>query len=202
MTTHLKGAPCPAHDIRGSWEIMFNCLISGSAGAFQGQGVDGWGPEPDVGFPGPCKPFDEKRPPHSVRAVQYKKQFEDACGVCGFAHWWVPGSLPYLAEMLSAVTGWNVTREEAQMIGDRITNVQRIYNMRRGMTRKDDLDIGPRLLEAPQVGPAKGHPMRPDLIEKWVTEYYRLMGWDEVTGKPLDETVRRLGLEEYAKLLK
>jgi len=79
--------------------------------------------------------------------------------------------------------------------------MMRIYNMRRGMTRADDLDVGPRLLEAPNVGPAKGKSIKP-YLDGFITDYYRTMGWDEVTGKPLDETVRKLGLEEYAKLLK
>jgi aldehyde:ferredoxin oxidoreductase len=202
MAVHIKGAGAVAHDVRTSWENLFNCIISSSAGAWQGQGVDGWGAEPDMGFPGPYEPFDKERVVPAVRAVQVKKQFDDCCGICGFSSWWVKGSLPYFVAMIPAVTGWtDFSREEALMVGDRVTNMMRIYNMRRGMTRADEYDIGARLLEAPNVGPAKDKSIKP-YLDGFITDYYRAMGWDEVTGKPLDETVRRLGLEEYAKLLK
>jgi hypothetical protein len=73
MATHIKGAGCIGHDIRISWELLFNCIISASAGAWQGQGVDGWGPEPDMGFPGPYKAFNKERVVPAVRATQQKK---------------------------------------------------------------------------------------------------------------------------------
>ncbi len=33
-----------------------------------------------------------------------------------------------------------------------------------------------------------------------VENYYRLMGWDPKTGKPLPETLKQLGLEEISKV--
>jgi aldehyde:ferredoxin oxidoreductase len=42
-------------------------------------------------------------------------------------------------------------------------------------------------------------------MEKWpwmVENYYRLMGWDPKTGKPLPETLEKLGLRELIKDLK
>jgi aldehyde:ferredoxin oxidoreductase len=50
----------------------------------------------------------------------------------------------------------------------------------------------------PVDGPAKGK----NIMEKWpqmVENYYRLMGWEPKTGKPLPETLRQLGLEEIIK---
>jgi aldehyde:ferredoxin oxidoreductase len=32
-----------------------------------------------------------------------------------------------------------------------------------------------------------------------INEYYRLMGWDEKTGKPWRSTLKRLALDEVAK---
>jgi len=42
-------------------------------------------------------------------------------------------------------------------------------------------------------------------MEKWpwmVENYYRLMGWDPKTGKPLAQTLEKLGLKELIKALK
>jgi len=56
----------------------------------------------------------------------------------------------------------------------------------------------PRFLEPPPKGPGKEHDIRKHV--KWmVKKYYRLMGWDEKTGKPLRSTLRRLGLDFIIK---
>ena len=65
--------------------------------------------------------------------------------------------------------------------------------MRRGLTAKDDLDIGPRLLEAAPEGPAHWKPIKPHLIDL-VQGYYKIMGWDPKSGKPLKKTLKRLSI--------
>ena len=53
----------------------------------------------------------------------------------------------------------------------------------------------------PVDGPAQGK----NIMGKWpwmVENYYRLMGWDPKTGKPLQETLEKLGLKELIKDLK
>jgi aldehyde:ferredoxin oxidoreductase len=53
----------------------------------------------------------------------------------------------------------------------------------------------------PVDGPNQGK----SILEKWpwmVENYYRIMGWDEKTGKPLPETLEKLGLTELVKDLK
>ena len=50
----------------------------------------------------------------------------------------------------------------------------------------------------PVGGPAQGK----NIMEKWdimVKNYYELMGWDSETGKPLPETLEKLGLEQVIK---
>jgi len=50
----------------------------------------------------------------------------------------------------------------------------------------------------PVDGPAQGK----DVMEQWAWmahNYYKLMGWDANTGKPLPETLEKLGLEEIIK---
>lgn len=88
--------------------------------------------------------------------------------------------------------------EEAEQIGERITNLQRIFNLRRGLTAADDMNIGERLLEDPGAGIGKGYPWGPH-AKKMIKEPYRVMGWEEETGKPLPEALEKLGLESMVK---
>ncbi|OYT48473.1 hypothetical protein B6U79_02960 [Candidatus Bathyarchaeota archaeon ex4484_231] len=73
----------------------------------------------------------------------------------------------------------------------------RVFNLRHGM----DLSLeapSPRYGSTPVDGPAEGV----GIMRRWgfmVRNYRRLMGWDEETGVPLPETLRKLGLEELVK---
>jgi aldehyde:ferredoxin oxidoreductase len=63
-----------------------------------------------------------------------------------------------------------------------------------GHTR--DLDApSPRYGSTPVDGPFAGKSIMGSL-DAMLDDYYRQMGWDEKTGKPLPETLERLGLGE------
>jgi aldehyde:ferredoxin oxidoreductase len=104
--------------------------------------------------------------------------------------------LGWASECVGAATGWkDFSAEEALLVGERVTNLQRIFNLRQGFDPKRDFeDLGKRLLEAPPDGVAKDKSLGPHL-EKMIREYYQLMGWDEKTGKLLAKTWKKVGLE-------
>ena len=80
--------------------------------------------------------------------------------------------------------------------GKRIVNLLRLFNFRHGMRPQDERP-SKRYGSVPVDGPAKGR----DVMEHWpvmLRDYYRLMCWDEQTGKPLPETLTKLGLGELA----
>ena len=76
--------------------------------------------------------------------------------------------------------------------------MERIFNMKHGLTIESDLDVGQRLLDAPMEGPAKGKTIAPHLREL-IKEFYECMGWERETGKPTLETLKKLDLTEAAK---
>ncbi len=65
-------------------------------------------------------------------------------------------------------------------------------NLRAGITAELDRP-SPRYGSTPADGPAQGRGIMP-LLDKMLGDYYHLMGWDKQSGKPLPETLRRLGL--------
>jgi aldehyde:ferredoxin oxidoreductase len=79
--------------------------------------------------------------------------------------------------------------------GDRIWNLERLFNLREGFTRADD-NLPPRLLNEPMPeGPAKGHVVE---LEPLLEDYYRARQWD-THGVPTPEVLNRLGLAEEGR---
>lgn len=198
MVVHVKGTGINLHDWRVTWGILLGQLIGGGY-SWPAPGVDAWATEPDIGYPEYQDPFDWRVKPKAVRDTQLKKNWVDSIGICWFADWGVPGALEFEAKAVSAVTGFDITKEEALTIGERVVNLERSIHVRLGLTPEDDVnDVGPRFLEPPPKGPGKGRDVR--RYVKWmVKEYYRLMGWNEKTGKPFRSTLERLGLGFVAK---
>jgi aldehyde:ferredoxin oxidoreductase len=82
----------------------------------------------------------------------------------------------YFARMLEAVTGLPYKAVDLHRIGERIWNLERLYNLRSGMNPAEDT-LPPRLLREPVAeGPAAG---RVVLLEEMLPLYYRARGWDE-----------------------
>ncbi len=89
------------------------------------------------------------------------------------------------AAMLSTATGMDYSTEKFMKCGERIWNLERMFNIRAGFSRKDDT------LPARFFG--KGGIDRVE-FEMALDEYYLLRGWDG-NGVPLRETLRELGLK-------
>ena len=94
---------------------------------------------------------------------------------------------------VAAATGWDFSADEAETVSLRIVNLLRVYNFRCGHSRELEA-TSPRYGSAPVDGPAQGISILPGLDEM-LDDYYERMGWDKVTGKPLPDTLKKLGLE-------
>ena len=96
-----------------------------------------------------------------------------------------------ITDLLNAATGTNWTIEQVLEIGDRIYNIERMFNKAAGMKPEDDR-LPKRLLEEPVVnGPSTGMTSKLPLT---LPEYYEARGW--VNAFPTDETLKKLGLDE------
>lgn len=112
----------------------------------------------------------------------------DASGVCLFTSF-AMGADDY-ADVLNAVVGTEYTGADILAAGDRIWNVERIYNLASGYTKADDT-LPSRLLKEPiPDGPSKGHVHR---LSELLPEYYQVRGWDE-EGLPTEEKLAELDL--------
>jgi len=101
----------------------------------------------------------------------------------------------YVATFYTLVTGRAKKLPELVEAGARIFNLQRMFNIACGVSRKDDT-LPQRLLEEPlNEGACKGQVVK---LEPMLEEYYRYRGWDE-KGNPKKETLEKLGLLEIVK---
>ena len=121
----------------------------------------------------------------------------ESIGVCKYGTL-IPPTLWYddVALALNLTTGLKYKVKELRLIGERIVNLNRAFNVREGLTRKDD-QLPERLLKDPSPkGPAKGQVVE---LDQMLDEYYQIRGWDMKTGIPTYETLIKVGLEDVAK---
>ncbi len=128
----------------------------------------------------------------------------DATGTCKTLsvmftpHLW---SFKDYARMVTEVTGLAVTEEEIRDIGRRIYNLERLFNIREGASRKDDYLPERHYLEPTPIGQKinQGKVIERDKYDMMLDEYYDYHGWDR-DGNPTPETLKKIGLEDVDKL--
>jgi len=183
----LKGASPRGHDHRGHWMEMIDTCLSNTGTIETGGNL---ATPANLGLEPVKDLFDPIAMSTQNANLNGGRQFEDCLGVCRLC----TPSFTLTLECLNAITGWDVTIPEAMDVGRRAINILRMFNFRNGLTK--DLEApSTRYGSTPVDGPAKGISIRPhwDAIRR---NYYEKMGWDGESGKPLPETLKRLGLEE------
>ncbi len=102
-----------------------------------------------------------------------------------------------LSRLFTAAVGLKMTPAKLMKIGERLRNVEKAFNVREGMTRKDDAPPE-RFFEPIKSGPGKGDRLDRKKLAKTMDEYYQLRGWDVETGLPKKAKLVQLGLKEVA----
>jgi aldehyde:ferredoxin oxidoreductase len=117
----------------------------------------------------------------------------DEAGVCNFFTGESCSALGFdeLSRLLGAATGMWSTPEALRMCGERAINLERLFNLRRGLTRADDT-IPPRLVS----GEEGEHDVIKRDLESMLDEYYRVRGWRRIDGIPEKETLERLMIRD------
>jgi aldehyde:ferredoxin oxidoreductase len=96
--------------------------------------------------------------------------------------------------MLTAATGMKMTVDEFLRVGERVWNLTRLFNVREGFSRKDDV-LPDRILTEPlPSGIAKSQRLTRGQLNQMLDEYYTLRGWDVQTGIPKEEKLKELNL--------
>ncbi len=97
-----------------------------------------------------------------------------------------------IALALKVHNGLDLSSDDLQTIGERVVNLNRLFNARFGVTRKDDCLPERLTKEKAPKGPSAGEVVE---LDQMLDEYYDERGWDRETGLPRPETLERLGLD-------
>ncbi len=96
-------------------------------------------------------------------------------------------------EAVRCVTGWDYDAAELERVGERVYNLERLINVRRGLDRRLDR-LPQRVMTEPITdGPTAGRYCPEETLDAMLDEYYALRGWDE-RGVPTPEKLAELEL--------
>jgi aldehyde:ferredoxin oxidoreductase len=126
--------------------------------------------------------------------AQDQSAIRDSIGACSFADDWYKDELSY-DHFIMAITGIERTPEEFWKAGERIINMERIFNHREGFTRADDQIPERFFLDVPTIGPAKGITVNRNEFKKMLDDYYNNRGWSLTEASPLPGKLKELGLD-------
>jgi aldehyde:ferredoxin oxidoreductase len=113
----------------------------------------------------------------------------DASGACLFTTFGMDAA--NYAELVATATGIPFDEKGLLLAGERIWNLERLFNLKAGFTKEDDT-LPKRLLEEPiPSGPSKGEVNE---LHRMLPEYYKVRGWDP-EGRPTEEKLKELSLQ-------
>ena len=142
------------------------------------------------GNPVKLDPFTTEEKPYWLSIMQNTTSFVDSAGICLFSTFDMdPGT--DVMSMVSEVWGQDMgTPEDMLKIGERVWNLERLFNNAAGLTRADD-SLPPRITSEPLTeGASKGHVVD---LQPMLDEYYQLRGWD-AQGQPTAAKLQELGI--------
>jgi len=195
---HIQGQEIPAHDPKHTFHYATNYRLDPTpARHFTGSELS-----TAPGHPSGLLPkFDHGAFAGRGEAHKIGSNFNHAlvcAGMCLFVYWAFPNVEP-IAELMRAVTGWDVTNDELLKTGERISNLRQAFNVREGLNSLQ-FKVPDRVLGRPpqKEGPLAGITVDEDTMIK---EYFAAMDWDLKTAKPSKKKLLELGLGDVAQEL-
>ena len=198
---HVKGLEGAAHDPR-SGKALALTYGAGNIGMshihpIEGMAYDAY--KVDFGLisyglkdPNEVDRFDEAGKGFASKILHDFGIIPDVIGLCKFYIY--AGLTPDdVSEQISALTGWKIDGHELLKIGERVYNLQRMFNVREGISRKDD-QLPKRVKSIPEFG--KYSKVQESAIKDYdamLDEYYEARGWNK-NGIPTQKKLEELDL--------
>lgn len=204
---HIKGQEVPMHEPRGKKGLGLSYATSNRGAChLQAEHDDIFEGEkwlcPEIGLDTTLAPRDRlylgKEKAKLVKIAGDLWALYDSLIVCKFTAYPEGGiGVRRLTDIVAAATGWEVTINELMAVGERAFNLCRTFNVREGITRKDDT-LPTRLMEPLREGPYEGETISQNTLHKVLDYYYDLRGWDKKTGIPTRRKLEELDLKYVA----
>ncbi len=166
---HVKGRELAAHDPRGDKVRAYSYAMGQNGGDHhEGQGS---------------------------KAIAMTAMADSLC-VCSFANFLVFGAKTDQAviDLINPLCGWNWKTEDYWTAAKRILTIERMYNVREGISSKDDRLPIRMYKEKLPAGPRKDAIFTDEDQKKMETDYYGFVGWD-AKGIPTEASLKAYGLD-------
>jgi len=183
----VKGLEVPGWDPRGAMALATNYATS-NIGASH---CIGFSPSEILGVPEPTEPFKMQKKGELAKMNQDLTAIYETGIVCLFPFLYGMVPVDLYGRMLSTATGIQEFEDSQHLleIGERIWNLERLFNVREGFGRKHDT-LPIRFEEEPlNEGRLKGRTVK---LGQMLEDYYRSRGWDVESGIPPEEKLRQL----------
>jgi aldehyde:ferredoxin oxidoreductase len=185
LSMSVKKLEFPAYDARGVQGMGLEYATS-NRGACH---VRGYLISPEIlGLPEKLDPHVTEGKAGWLKIFQDFTAVVDSSGVCLFTTFGI--GVPQFAKFCNAATGTNMSDAELLEAGDRIYNLERVFNLKAGIDPSQD-KLPKRMLEEPLPdGPAKGEVSK---LPQMLPDYYEVRGWSS-GGIPTEGKLQSLGL--------
>lgn len=202
FAVNVKGLEGAAHDPRSGKALALTYGV-GNTGMnhihpIEGMAYDAY--KNDFGLipyglknPATVDKFEEKGKGRASKILHDFGLIPDVIGLCKFYIY--AGLTPDdISKELSFLTGWDIGGKELLKIGERIYNLQRMFNVREGISKCDD-ELPERVKKIPEFGKYATIPESAIKdYDSMLEEYYESRGWD-MNGIPTSEKLKELGLD-------
>ncbi len=194
---HIKGLEMTGYDIRGLKTAALGYAVSFRGADHNRHGAYG------LDLKGTVDRFKfEKGRSKLVIEIEDLYTIIDSLIVCKFSRGTYYKGFEDLANYYTLATGIEMTAEELRLAGERISNLGRLFNVREGLTRKDD-HLPPKVMSTPIPDDtvSKGSYITQKELDFMLDDYYASRGWTR-EGVPTLEKLKDLGLENLSYIAK
>ena len=188
-----KGLEFAAHSARGLKGMSIGYATATRGGSHHDT-------RPTLQYDGHHDETTEGTPEFAAR-IQHFTALGDSLTQCRFVSeggWGARVNEQY-TEALNLATGWDLSVNEVERIGERVYNLERLINVARGVADREADTLPHRVMHEPiPDGPAEGMHCPPAELDAMLDYYYAYRGWND-NGHPTTETVERLDIEDVAE---
>jgi len=181
----VKGMELPAYDPRGAAGQALSFATSNRGACHLRGYMIG---EEIFGVPKLFDRFKTSGKAQLVKRSQERNAYLDSLILCKFSAFALDEN--FYSRFMQSVTGNEYTVSDLHMVGERIYNLERLFNVKAGFDRKDD-KLPDRFDKPLQEGASSDNVFD---INSMLDDYYEVMGWDE-EGIPKKSTLERLDIQ-------
>ncbi len=191
LAQHIKGVEVTGYDLRGLKTAALGFAVSFRGADHNRHGAYAFDVKGKVN-----RLVAEKGRGKLVRDMEDTYNLIDSFMLCKFSRGTYYKELDDMAKLYHLVTGMEMTADELKKAGERIENAARLFNIREGLTRKDD-NLPWKVMNEPirDEGSSKGAMVTQAELDLLLDDYYESRGWTR-DGIPTVAKLKELDMDD------